>query len=74
VGGFSSSEYLKRVREQFKRCLPYIAFPRQLEATIVKDNNALNLSATLLDDITQLYIDADDYKVIIMHGQGDNIK
>ncbi|CAG8650019.1 11983_t:CDS:2 [Dentiscutata erythropus] len=34
----------------------------------------LNLSATLLDDISRLYIDADDYNVIITAGQGDDAK
>ncbi|CAG8764810.1 36332_t:CDS:1, partial [Gigaspora margarita] len=34
----------------------------------------LNLSATLLDDITWLYIDADDYNIIITVGQADSVK
>ncbi|CAG8550540.1 9540_t:CDS:2 [Dentiscutata heterogama] len=34
----------------------------------------LNLSATLLDDISRLYIDADDYNVIITAGQGDDAR
>ncbi|CAG8659050.1 21720_t:CDS:2 [Cetraspora pellucida] len=33
-----------------------------------------NLSTTLLDDIARLYIDADDYNVIITAGQGDDAK
>ncbi|CAG8548251.1 6649_t:CDS:2, partial [Racocetra fulgida] len=33
-----------------------------------------NLSTTLLDDIARLYIDADDYNVIITAGQGDEAK
>ncbi|CAG8565337.1 3344_t:CDS:2 [Gigaspora margarita] len=44
VGGFSSSNYvIKRIREQFKRRVPYIASPQQPVAAIVKGAVAYGL-------------------------------
>ncbi|CAG8761981.1 8796_t:CDS:10 [Gigaspora margarita] len=49
VGGFSSSNYLiKRVREQFKRRVPYISSPRQPVAAIVKGAVAYGLNMSLV--------------------------
>ncbi|RIB03890.1 hypothetical protein C2G38_734848 [Gigaspora rosea] len=49
VGGFSSSNYLiKRVREQFKRRVPYIASPQQPVVAIVKGAVTYGLNINLV--------------------------